>query len=206
VPAETSARPHGASRPLTLTEQARRAQLVQVTTDLVAEHGYARVSLARIAEAAGISKAAVLYHFPTKDAVVRAAYAKVIDALTAYVRAAVEPVAGSAAVEAYIRSLVAYMREHPAHIRIIVDAIAEDTGIDDTPSAASRRHAVAALVEAAVNAGDYRPDTDATSVALIINGSIDAIVAEQLLDPEFDTAHAANELVALLTRALATTR
>lgn len=192
-----------ASRPPTLTEQARRAQLIEVTTDLVAKHGYARVSLARIAEGAGISKAAVLYHFPTKDAVVRAAYATVIDALTAQVKAAVEARSGAAALEAYIRSLVAYMREHPAHVRIIIEAIVEDTGITDSPNAASRRDAVAALVEGAVTAGDYRPDTDAASVALIVNGSIDAIVAEQLVDPEFDTVHAADELVNLLTRALA---
>ena len=46
-------------RELTLTEQARRAQLIEVTIDRIAEHGYSRTALSHIAEGAGITKAAV---------------------------------------------------------------------------------------------------------------------------------------------------
>ena len=198
MPSDTTARPDRAGKPLTLTEQARRAQLVGVTIDLVARHGYARTSLARIAEAAGISKAAVLYHFPSKDAVVRAAYQEVIDGLTGHVGAAVEAESGAAAVRAYIRSLVGYLTAHPAHTRMVVEAISEDTGISDTPNAPSRRQAVAGLIEAAVAAGDYREGTDAQAVAVIVNGAVDAIVAERLADPAFDAGHAADELIKLV--------
>lgn len=190
-----------AAKPLTITEQARRAQLVGVTIDLVARHGYAGASLARIAEAAGISKAAVLYHFPSKDAVVRAAYGSVLESLTGYVGAAIDSQTGAAAVEAYIRSLVAYMREHPAHTRMIVEALTEETGITGTPNAASRRESVAGLIDAAKAAGDYEPDVEAQATAVIINGAIDAIVSESLTDPDFDTSHAAEQLVAMLGRA-----
>ncbi|RKN40705.1 TetR family transcriptional regulator [Micromonospora endolithica] len=192
-------------RPLTITEQARRAQLIGVTIDLVAEHGYPGTSLARIAEAAGISKAAVLYHFPSKDAVVRAAYGSVLESLTAYVGAEVGARSGAAAIEAYIRSLVAYTRHHPAHTRMIVEAIAGETGVDDTPHAASRRDSVAGLIDAARASGDYRPDVDPRATAVIVNGAVDAIVAESLTDPGFDTAHAAEELVTMLRRALGAT-
>lgn len=191
-----------AAKPLTITEQARRAQLIGVTIDLVAQHGYPGTSLARIAEAAGISKAAVLYHFPAKDAVVRAAYASVLESLTEYVGAAVGPRAGAAAVEAYIRSLVGYMRDRPAHTRMIVEALGEETGISDTPNAGSRRDAVAGLIDAAKADGDYRADVDPQATAVIVNGAIDAIVSESLADPGFDTTHAAEELVTLLGRAL----
>lgn len=189
---------------LTLTEQARRAQLIGVTIDLVARHGHAGTSLARIAEAAGISKAAVLYHFPTKDAVVRAAYASVLDALTARVGAAVEAASGAAAVTAYIRSLVGHLREHPAHTRMIVEGIGHDTGITDTPQAPGRRDAVAGLIEAARAAGDYRADVDPPTTAVIVNGAVDAIVSESLADPAFDTEAAADRLIGLLDRALRT--
>jgi AcrR family transcriptional regulator len=191
-----------AARPLTITEQARRAQLIGVTIELVARHGYPGTSLARIAEAAGISKAAVLYHFATKDAVVQAAYGSVLESLTGYVGAAVDAASGAAAVEAYIRALVGYLHDHPAHTRMIVEGLSGDTGIDDTPDAPGRREVVAALIDAAKEAGDYRPGVDPQVTAVIVNGAIDAIVSANLADPGFDTTHAAEELIGMLRAAL----
>ncbi|WP_203781815.1 TetR/AcrR family transcriptional regulator [Paractinoplanes rishiriensis] len=189
------------ARPLTITEQARRAQLVGVTIELVARHGYPGTSLARIAEAAGISKAAVLYHFATKDAVVQAAYGSVLDSLTGYVGTAVDAASGSAAVEAYIRSLILYLHDHPDHTRMIVEGLSGATGIDDTPHAPSRRDVVASLIEAAKEAGDYRPGVDAQATAVIVNGAVDAIVSENLANTGFDTTHAAEVLIAMLRAA-----
>jgi AcrR family transcriptional regulator len=195
-----------AGRPLTLTERARRAQLIRVTIDLVATHGYAGTSLARIAEAAEISKAAVLYHFPSKDAVVRAAYATVIDQLTAQVGSAVEAETGAAALRAYIRSLIAYLRGSPAHARMIIEAIGAEAGGTDSPNAASRWQSVAALIDGARAAGDYRDEPESRTTAVIVNGAIDAVVAEQLADPGFDSAQAAEAIVDLVDRALAVGR
>ncbi|MDG4829223.1 TetR/AcrR family transcriptional regulator [Solwaraspora sp. WMMD1047] len=195
-----------AGRPLTLTEQARRAQLIRVTIDLVAAHGYAGTSLARIAEAAEISKAAVLYHFPSKDAVVRAAYGTVIEQLTARVGGAVEPHTGAAALRAYIHSLIAYLRGSPAHARMIIEAISAESGVTDSPNAPSRWQSVAALIDGAKAAGDYRAEPASRITAVIINGAIDAVVAEQLADPGFDSARAAAAIVDLVDRALAVGR
>jgi AcrR family transcriptional regulator len=44
-----------------------RAEFVGIAADLFAEHGFAATSLDDIAAAAGYSKAAVLYHFGSKD-------------------------------------------------------------------------------------------------------------------------------------------
>ncbi|GAB7048229.1 TetR/AcrR family transcriptional regulator [Catenuloplanes indicus] len=186
-----------ASKPLTLTEQARRAQLIGVAIDAVAAHGYAGTSLARIAEAAGISKAAVLYHFPSKDAVVQAAYATVLESLIAHVGAAVEPHTGGDAVEAYIRALVGYLRLHPGHTRMIIESLVAETA---PPAGPNRHETVAALLTAAAEAGDYRRGIDPGLVAVIVNGAIDAIVSTGLSDPGFDTAQAADELIRMLSR------
>ncbi|GII77839.1 TetR family transcriptional regulator [Sphaerisporangium rufum] len=174
-----------------------------MTIEVVARYGHAGTSLARIAEAAGISKAAVLYHFPTKDAVVQAAYASVLESLTEYVGAAVDARSGAAAVDAYVRSLVAYLRDHPAHTRMIVEGLGGATGSADSADQAGRREAVAGLVGAAKAAGEYRADVEPQITAVIINGAVDAIVSESLADPAFDTARAADELVTMLDRALA---
>jgi AcrR family transcriptional regulator len=190
-------------RPLTLTERARREQLIGVTIGTLARHGYAGTSLARIAEAAEISKAAVLYHFPSKDAVVQAAYGHVIESLTAYVGAAVDALTGAAALEAYIRALVGYAGDHPDHTRVITEAIGGSAAVTDTPHAPGRTEAVAALVASAVSAGDFGPDTDARVTAIIVNGAVDGIVAEALLDADFPAGSAAERLIALLRSALA---
>jgi len=200
--AERSERSARGERPLTLTERARREQLIQVTIEQVARHGYAGTSLARIAEAAGISKAAVLYHFPSKAAVVQAAYATVIDGLVEYVGAAVEAAAGAGRLAAYIRSLVAYLTEHPERARMIIEAMTGESGVTDTPGSPIRQRTVADLVEAAVAAGDYRSDTGPRQVAVIVNGALDAIVSERLTDAAFDAAGAAEQLIAMVDRAL----
>ncbi|GAB7040185.1 MULTISPECIES: TetR/AcrR family transcriptional regulator [Catenuloplanes] len=184
-----------ASKPLTLTEQARRAQLIGVAIETVAAHGYGGTSLARIAEAAGISKAAVLYHFPSKDAVLRAAYASVLESLVAHVGAAVEPHTGAAAVEAYIRALVGYTRLHPDHTRMIIESLVAEV---DPPGGPGRHETVAGLVTAAVAAGDYPAGTDVRTTAVIVNGAVDAIVSAGLADPAFDTARAAEQLITML--------
>jgi AcrR family transcriptional regulator len=186
----------------TFTERARRSQLIGVTIEVLAERGYAGTSLARIAEAAGMSKAAVLYHFPSKDDVVRAAYATVIEALTTHVGAAVGAHAGAAALEAYVRSLIAYTGDHPTHTRVITEAIGESPAVTDTPQAPSRTATVAALVAAAVEARDYRAGTDPRVTAVIVNGAVDGIVAERLADSSFDAAGAAERLIGLLRGAL----
>jgi AcrR family transcriptional regulator len=189
-------------RPPTFIEQARRAQLVDATIGLVARHGYAGASLARIAESARISKATVLYHFPSKDAVVRAAYDAVIEGLTAHVGAAVAAHTGAAAVEAYIRSLVGHLHERPERARVIAEAIRGDEEVTDRPDSRARWQTVAGFVEAAREAGDYRADVDPRVTAIMINGAIDAMVAERMTDPAFDTPGAAEQLITMLRRAV----
>ncbi len=88
---------------------------------------------------------------------------------------------------------------------MIVEALSGDTGIGDTPSAVSRREAVAGLIDAAKAAGDYRPGVGPQATAVIVNGAVDAIVSQSLTDPGFDATHAAEGLVTMLGRALGAT-
>ena len=52
----------------------RRAQIVQETLRLVAEHGLAGASMSRIAEAVGISNAALYRHFDSREDILIAAH------------------------------------------------------------------------------------------------------------------------------------
>jgi AcrR family transcriptional regulator len=177
---------------LTFTVEARRAQFIGLTIKIIAEHGYGGCSLQRIADAAGVTKAAVIYHFSSKNAVVRAAYDAVIADLTGHVGTLVDAAADPAgAVEGYVRGMTGYMAEHPGHVRVIVEALTEG-GVPDHNSPA-RWQALAALLGEACPAG-----TDTRTLAIVIGGAIDGLISEFLDDPSFDPRAGAEALLTLL--------
>ncbi|MFH8756418.1 TetR/AcrR family transcriptional regulator [Streptomyces atroolivaceus] len=186
-------------RPRTFIEQARRAQLLDVTIGLVAEHGYAGTSLARIAAGAGITKAAVLYHFPSKEAVVVAARNQVLGGMARHVGEAVEAVGAEEAPGAYVRSMIGYLRDNPRQTRMIVEALG---GTGDRPDRAMRRQPLAEILAAAREARGLSGVLDFRTLAVVTGGSIDAVVSEHLADPGYDTAAAADLLVGMLERSL----
>src|SRR3954462_10054596 len=51
----------------------RRAQLLEVATELFSTHSYEELSMAQIAREAGISKALLYHYFPSKDEFFKAA-------------------------------------------------------------------------------------------------------------------------------------
>jgi AcrR family transcriptional regulator len=57
-------------------------QLADAAVRLVAERGLAAMSVRAVAREAGVSGGAVQYYFPTVDALLRAAYRRVIDGVT----------------------------------------------------------------------------------------------------------------------------
>jgi TetR/AcrR family transcriptional regulator len=191
--------PSARGRNLTFTEEARRAQLIDVTTELVADHGYAATSLGRIAESAGITKAGVLYHFPSKQALVEAAHARVLSELVEAVGAAVDAAGPADAPAAYIRAMVGHLRERPRHVRMIVEAMTSVAPLTDSKA---RWSAVADLIATARDARGLTGEVDLRSAALVIGGGIDAIVSESLRDPEYDAAAAAELLVSVVERGL----
>ncbi|GAA3438525.1 TetR/AcrR family transcriptional regulator [Kutzneria kofuensis] len=65
---------------------ATRQHLAHVATLMFIEHGFDRVTIAEIAEAAGVSKMTVTNYFPLKEDLVFDAHAGVVDSLAALVR------------------------------------------------------------------------------------------------------------------------
>jgi AcrR family transcriptional regulator len=55
-----------------------RSELVRVAREQFSVHGYDGVSMAEIARAAGLQKSSLFHHFPTKDALYRAALESVV--------------------------------------------------------------------------------------------------------------------------------
>lgn len=190
----------------TFVERARREQITELAIELIARHGYARTSLARIAEAAEVSNAAVLYHFGSKRAVLESASAKVIGAVSASVGLAMERAgSGAAAVEAYIRALVGYFAAHPTHTRLLIevltaDAVESERDPEVVAAPPPRWAPLAAAMEQGQREGELR-SFDTRTYAIALGGAIDGIFAESLADPAFDLDGAVDDLVELVRRA-----
>ncbi|WP_420111139.1 TetR/AcrR family transcriptional regulator, partial [Pseudactinotalea sp.] len=170
---------------LTFIEQARRAQLIEVTIAMVAEHGYSGTSLSRIAGGAGITKAAVLYHFPTKDAVVDAAYQHVLTALVTRLAGAVEAADLAHGPAVYVRTMIAHLHEFPEHTRMLTEALTNAATQEQDTSA--RWQGLAQIMAAARVARGLDGDADLRTLAIVVGGAIDAIIGERLRDPSYDT-------------------
>ncbi|MFG2210086.1 TetR/AcrR family transcriptional regulator [Streptomyces sp. NPDC048638] len=191
----------------TFTEQARRRQLVECTIDLISTRGYPGTSLSAIAERAGLSKAAVLYHFASKDNLTRAALEQVMAEFGAYVTERLASAEGPRdAVVAYVRAMIGYQQANRRHVRVITEILLDDHGGTTLKNPSShdtngRWQALAALLAEGQEAGVLREFTPQT-VALAIGGAIDAVIAHWLVHPDLDLDAATAELVTFTLNAI----
>lgn len=189
-----------ADRELTFSERARREQLIGVTITLIADNGAARTSLQNIADAASITKAAVLYHYPTKRDVIRAAYDSVRTGLIEHMGSRVEaaPTPGHA-IRAYFSSQLEYLAEHPQYVRVMSESFSDpDAGITEHADTRARWRPLADLIEHAQTTGEYDAQADAISHAIMLGGAVDALTAETLTNDTFSLAQGAGAFFGLL--------
>ena len=69
------------------TKAERQREIVEVTIQLLAEHGIQGTSVSRIANALGLSKGALYYHFPNREALLAAAMDAMDETATAWLNA-----------------------------------------------------------------------------------------------------------------------
>ncbi|MFE1175342.1 TetR/AcrR family transcriptional regulator [Streptomyces sp. NPDC058773] len=183
----------------TFTESARRQQLIDATIDLISTRGYPATSLSAIAERAGLSKAAVLYHFSSKDKLTRAALEQVMEQFSAYVTERLARAAGPRdAIVAYVRAMIGYQQANHRQVRVITEMLLDDDGGTRLKTPGShdthgRWQALADLLTEGQRAGvlrEFNPQT----VALAIGGAIDGVIAHWLAHPDLDLDAAAGEL------------
>ena len=104
-----------------------RSGILAAATGLFAVQGVSGTSLQQIAEAAGITKAAVYHHFPTKDDVVAAVLAPALDALRQIVQTAGVHQERRTQVEATIIGLANQAVQH----RQVWSVLMQDAAVSD---------------------------------------------------------------------------
>lgn len=188
-----------------MTEQARRTQIISAATETIAELGYAQASFARIAQRAGLSSTGLIsYHFASKQELDAAVVAEIYRRLTQHMGAAMAGVASpAAALAAYIRGLIGFMKIEPLALRAMI-AVVMHGGFEY--NADSERNATAGISEVlrwGQAEGSFR-QFDIQVMATTIQRSLDGIPLAQSVNPDLDLDAYAAELIDLFTLATQT--
>ncbi|MGD9894489.1 MAG: TetR/AcrR family transcriptional regulator [Dehalococcoidia bacterium] len=155
-------------RPLRADAQRNRDKLLVAATAAFAEHGE-DVALETVAARAGVGIGTLYRHFPSRDALVVAAYQHEVDALCA---AAADLVATQPA-DAALRAWAARFADYIATKRGMGDALRSAVASDTPLFAATRARILGALrllLDAGAAAGTLRADVTPDDVMRVING------------------------------------
>lgn len=188
----------------TFTETARRKQIVDCAIEVVAELGYAKASVRKIADRVGVAMSVVLYHFTNKDELVGAIVTEIYrSAITAILPAVQAEETAAGKLRAYIRANAAFIDTHRAHHVALLDigsSFRSATGrrLDEMDVDAQLGDELAALdIESILRLGkekgEFRPLPE-RAIAVAVRGALNSAVLEASHDPGFDLVGYGDEL------------
>jgi TetR/AcrR family transcriptional regulator, fatty acid metabolism regulator protein len=195
--------PAGQSRDRTFIETARRAQIVAAAIDTIAELGYGQASLARIAETAGTSKGVIIYHFGSRDDLIREVVAELQVKGRAYMGPRLEAEStGAGMLRTYIEANLAFIGENRNHVlatvEIAFNARSADGGsLYDFSTREQGAEALRQILVYFQGTGEFRADFDPAVMALAIRAALDAVPARLARDPGLDLESYGRELADL---------
>jgi TetR/AcrR family fatty acid metabolism transcriptional regulator len=199
---------HGQKKGRTFIETARRAQIMAAAIDTIAERGYGQASLARIAKTAGTSKGVLLYHFGSKDDLLRELVGELSGKGRAYLgpRLEAEPT-GMGTLRTYIEANLAFIRDNRNHVLATVEIALNGRSADGSPLydmsiRDAGAGALAGLLAHFQATGEFRAGFDPQVMALAIRAALDAVPARLARDPDLDLAHYGRELADLFQLAI----
>jgi AcrR family transcriptional regulator len=191
----------------TFTSTARRAQFVAAAIETIAEVGYARASLGRIAGRVGVSKGVISYHFAGKDELVQEVIADIAARGGAFVYAqAMKRPSAAERLRAWIESVLGYLAAHRTEAVAFHEIAAGSRGDAAVTAAVARlvtdvTPAVQALFADGQASGEFREDFDPQAAATAIMALIDAVPPRMARDPDFDVARYGREVAGLFDAA-----
>jgi AcrR family transcriptional regulator len=170
----------------------RREELIAVATRLIARNGSRGTTLADIAHEAGVSQAAVVYHFGTKDGLLNA----ILDARDAFEDGLIWRLGPDPGMRIFgiIADIVASWADNPDLVGLLGVLIAENVGDDDTLRprlAANYRLTVdrlAATLASAQKRGEMRTDVDTRAKAIEILAYLSGLELAWLVSSDIPAA------------------
>ena len=165
------------------------AQIVAAATRVLALKGYARTSLLDIAREAGMSKGALHYHFPSKEALVSkvlesALQTFAVRTLEAWIRSAGDPMS---ALRSAVHELWLLRRNRTDEVAVVADLLAQSLYDPNLRPQIAAYYSVAAqqvnqvLVPHLVQIG-LRPKVAPELIPRLLVGLLDGLVMQHFVD------------------------
>lgn len=185
-----------------LTEQARRAQIIAAAIDTIAELGYPKASFAQIAKRAGLSSTGLIsYHFKARKNLDWAIVEEIYGRLTEHMRVAMDGVEDAeAALVAYIEGVIGFMKVDPTALQAMMSIVLHGGYEYDDDSERESTAGIADILRWGQAEGSFR-DFDVRVMAATIQRSLDGIPLAQAANPDLDLDTWARELVDIFTLA-----
>ncbi|MGI5155998.1 TetR/AcrR family transcriptional regulator [Microbispora sp. CA-102843] len=181
---------------------------MECAIDAIVDVGLPKASLAEIARRAGITKAAIFYHFANRDELIHHVFESVLAEGAEFMAARVPPESGAAAeLRAYIEANVRYIATHRKQVKAllaIVMSFAEDDGRTKLRHDASVYGASLTPLQDLLRRGQAEgcfTDFETRTMAMTIRAAIDAIGPQLTAIPDLDLDAYARDLVELFDRA-----
>jgi AcrR family transcriptional regulator len=172
----------------TLTEAARRAQIVAAAIETIAELGYRQASFAQIARAAGLSSTGLIsYHFAGKGDLM----AQVVDETVAAMAGCTS---AAAALETYIRASVEFVAGHRRQMKALLEIFMNGGLSYDAGTELVVLSPVETILHGGQSDGEFR-DFDPRVMAAVIQRAIDGVPFLLETHPGIDLGAYATELV-----------
>jgi AcrR family transcriptional regulator len=156
------------ARPLRVDAQRNRDKLLSAATEAFAAEGE-DVALESVAARAGVGIGTLYRHFPSREALICAAYRNEVDALCAAAADLLAEMPADRALRAWAERFADYI----ATKRAMGEALRSAAGSDSPLYAETRTRilrALALLLEAGAASGTLRADVDPKDVSRVING------------------------------------
>ena len=189
-----------------VTEAARRAQILTVTIGTLAELGYARTSFERLRERAGLSSTRIItYHFGGKADLMKAVLGTIIHVKDQFTAVRAQRTADRVAIlRAHIEAELAFLKEHPDGARAL-DEVRRNGSADVVTGAlvAELRYGRLERQLRQGQADGTFGTFDANVMARTIAHGLDGAEAALAADPALDVDAYARELGELFVKATA---
>jgi AcrR family transcriptional regulator len=195
IPRRRTARP-------SLTEQARKAQIIAAAIETIATQGYERASFAQIAKRAGLSSTGLIsYHFTTRKNLDNEIVGAIFGRLAGHMGTAMANVPDpQAALVAYIEGLIGFMKIEPFALRAMAGIVMHGGFDYDADAEREATSGISEILQWGQAEGVFRA-FDIQVMATTIQRALDGIPLAQSTTPDLDLDTYARELVELFTLA-----
>lgn len=194
-------------KPRSFIEEARRAQIVASAIEVIAEVGFARASLARIARHAGISKGVISYHFAGKEELMVEVVGRVYTAIAEYVVTKMQGIeSATELLRTHVLSVAEHMRGNRTQLLALGEIFANLRDADGAPRFGVRGseelfQGLERIYRYGQETGEFR-SFDVRVMAVSEQAAIDMMFAYWVAHPDHDLDAHARELADLLERAV----